>query len=112
MEIEIELDKKWKQVELFVKERFDEMIDQQTILFIIGLQELGKILEEVKKEQKIDIIHIGICTVLGQYGYYQSIGIDSDGWPHFKSVKKIPNEGTDFQEKLMKKAIIDYFDLE
>lgn len=78
MEIEIELDKKWKQVELFVKERFDEVIDQQTILFIIGLQELGKILEEVKKEQKIDIIHIGICTVLGQYGYYQPIGIDTD----------------------------------
>ena len=102
----------WKKVETFIESRFGELIDEQTILFIIGLQELGKNDRNFTKEEKVDIIHIGLCTVLSRYGYYQFIGKDDDGWPHFKNVKKIPNsiEG-EAQKNLLKQAIVDYFDL-
>ena len=102
----------WKKIEAFIEERFGERIDEQTILFVIGLQELGKNDRNFSKEEKVDIIHIGLCTVLSKYGYYQFIGKDDDGWPHFKNIKKIPNniEG-DAQKSLLKKAIVDYFDL-
>ena len=102
----------WKKIEAFIEERFGERIDEQTILFVIGLQELGKHDRNFSKEEKVDIIHIGLCTVLSKYGYYQFIGKDDDGWPHFKNIKKIPNniEG-DAQKSLLKKAIVDYFDL-
>lgn len=107
-----ELKTSWHKVESLVVERFGEKLDMQTILFIIGLQELGKEATSFKKEEKLDIIHIGICTVLGQYGYYQFIGKDDDGWPHFKNIKKLPTEVQgESQQNLLKKAIVDYFNL-
>lgn len=103
---------KWEQVERLVEERFGEKLDQQSILFIIGLQELGKGLKSYKKEEKLDIIHIGICTVLMPYGFYKKIGDDDDGWSHFKNIKKLPNTiKGESQENFMKEAIVNYFDL-
>jgi len=104
--------KEWEKVEWFIQDRFGELIDEQTILFIIGLQELGIISQNFTKEEKVDIIHIGLCTVLSKYGYYQFIGKDDEGWPHFKNIKKIPNEiEGEAQQNLLKQAIVDYFDL-
>ena len=103
---------RWKKVEEMIKERFGEKLDEQTILFIIGLQELGKGVSDYKKEEKLDIIHIGICTVLSKYGYYEFIGKDDEGWPHFKNIKKLPNDiQGENQQILLKRAVIDYFNL-
>lgn len=110
--MEMSLDQKWIKVEQMVYRRFGEKLDQQTILFIIGLQELGIPATTFKKEEKLDIIHIGVCTVLSQYGYYKFLGKDDDGWPHFKNIKKLPSTATgESQDALIKKAIIDYFNL-
>lgn len=100
----------WEKAQLMVKERFGEKLDEQTILYIIGLQELKKSHTTYTKEEKLDIIHIGVCSVLSQYGYYQLIGLDDEGWPHFKNIKKIPNEMQgENQTALIRKGIIDYF---
>lgn len=110
--MEMDLNIEWIKVQLFIRKRFDEVLDVQTILYIIGLQELGKNHQPLLKEQKIDVIHIGTCTVLMPYGYYQPIGLDDDGWPHFKNIKKLPNDMVgELQENLMKKAIIEYLNL-
>ena len=107
-----ELTEKWAQVEKMVEERFNEKLDAQTILFVIGLQELGMGMKVYKKEEKLDIIHIGVCTVLSPYGYYKLIGNDDDGWPHFKIIKKLPNDiQGESQINLLKEAIISYFKL-
>lgn len=99
----------WEKAQLMVKERFGEKLDEQTILYIIGLQELKKSHNTYTKEEKLDIIHIGICSVLSQYGYYQLIGLDDEGWPHFKNIKKIPNEiEGENQTTLVRRGIIDY----
>ena len=47
--------------------------------------------------------------LLEPYGYYENIGLDNDGWPHFESRKKIPNVNEKEQEQIIKEAIIDYF---
>jgi hypothetical protein len=110
--MEKELQVGWEKVESLVVDRFGEKLDMQSILFIIGLQELGKGARNYKKEEKLDIMHIGVCTVLGQYGYYQFIGKDDEGWPHFKNIKKLPTEVQgEFQQNLLKRAVIDYFNL-
>lgn len=108
--MELEMDEKWAQVQTMVKERFGEQLDIQTILFVIGLQELGLGNRNYKKEEKLDIIHIGICTVFEPLGYYKFIGKDDDGWPHYKSIKKLPNVVGEFQQNLLKKALIQYFE--
>ena len=110
--MEMDLNMEWVKVQLFVRKRFDEVLDVQTILYIIGLQELGMNHQPLKKEQKIDVIHIGVCSVLLPLGYYQKIGFDDEGWPHFKNIKKLPHEIVgEQQDVFMKKAIINYFNL-
>ena len=100
----------WKHVQDMIATRFGEKLDEQTILFIIGLQELGKGMENYKKEEKLDIIHIGICTVFLPLGYYKFIGHDDDGWPHYKNIKKLPSDMKgELQQDLIREAIIAYF---
>ncbi|MDF1672984.1 MAG: hypothetical protein P1U41_05740 [Vicingaceae bacterium] len=110
--MEEELSEKWLQVQKMVFRRFGEKLDEQTILFVIGLQELGLGMKTYKKEEKLDIIHIGICTVLMPFGYYKLIGKDDDGWPHYKNIKKLPNDVKgESQIFYLRKAIINYFNL-
>ena len=105
-----ELNESWKKIEEMVETRFGEKLDTQTILFVIGLQELGFGMQTYKKEEKLDIIHIGVCTVLTPLGYYQYIGKDDEDWPHYKNIKKLPHSLTgELQEILLKEAIIAYF---
>jgi hypothetical protein len=103
---------KWEKVQELVINRFGERLDVQTVLFLIGLQELGMGMKEYKKEEKLDIIHIGVCTVLLPYGYYKIIGKDDENWPHFKSIKKLPNSLTgELQQDFLKEAVIKYFEV-
>ena len=86
--------------------------DLNGVLFIIGVQELGKGYRPFSKEEKQDLMHIGICRVLSQSGYYELAGSDKDGWPHWKMVKKLPHFDLLEQEKLLKMHVIEYFEKE
>ncbi|QCK16991.1 hypothetical protein [Mangrovivirga cuniculi] len=86
--------------------------DLNSVLFLIGVQELGYGPKRFSKEQKQDLMHIAICKVLSLSGYYELEGIDEDGWPHWKPVKKLPHFDLLDQEKLLKLNIIDYFNTE
>ena len=59
------------------------------VLFLIGVQELGRGLQRFSKEEKQDLMHIAICKVLSLSGFYELEGTDEAGWPHWKLVKKI-----------------------
>ncbi len=83
-----------------------------SVLFLIGVRELGKGKKRFSKEQKQDLIHIAICKLMSLSGYYTLEGLDEDGWPHWKLVKKLPHVDMLDQEKLLKMHIIEYFDNE
>ena len=83
--------------------------DLNTVLFLIGVQELGKGSHEFSKEEKQDLMHIAICKVLSYSGYYQLEGLDEQGWPHWKLVKNLPNFDMLEQEKLLKMHVMEYF---
>jgi hypothetical protein len=83
--------------------------DLNGVLFLIGVQELGKGHRNFSKEEKQDLIHIAICRVLSQAGFYKLEGIDQDGWPHWKLLKPLPQFELLEQEKLLKMQILDYF---
>ena len=86
--------------------------DLNAVLFLIGVQELGMGKKVFSKEEKQDLMHIGICRVLSQAGYYELEGHDQDGWPHWKMIKKLPHFDLLEQEKLLKMHVIEYFDAE
>jgi len=106
--------KGWPAVEALLIERFGKLPDMEGIFFLIGVNEYGNGPKRDKftKEQKQDLMHIAVCTLLSQLDYYKFIGRDEDGWPHFESVMPVPVTGMKEQEEMLKACIIHYFGVE
>ena len=104
-----DLQSRWWKLEEKLMERFDKKPDVETILFLIGIQELGDIKAKFTKEQKQDLMHVAVCTVLMPSGYYEVEGVDQDGWPHFKQLKAMPEMNAFEQESFLKDHILLYF---
>jgi hypothetical protein len=86
--------------------------DMNALLFLIGVQELGKGPRVFTKEQKQDLMHIAICKLLSLSGYYELEGHDEEGWPHWKPLKSLPHFDLLDQEKLLKMHALEYFEKE
>ena len=86
--------------------------DLNGVLFLIGVQELGHGTKIFSKEEKQDLMHIGICKVLSLSGYYTLEGLDKDGWQHWKLIRKLPHFDLLEQEKLLKMHVMEYFEKE
>ena len=86
--------------------------DLNAVLFLIGVQELGKGHRFFTKEEKQDLMHIAICKVLSFSGVYALEGIDQDGWPHWKALRPLPFINIVEQEKLLKAHVLLYFEQE
>jgi len=81
----------------------------ESVLFIIGIQELGKVEDSFTKEQKQDVMHIGICSVLEKAGFYTFSGKDEEGWPHYDLITAVPPMEPEKEEEFLKNHIINYF---
>ena len=88
-----ELKTKWNNLKTKLSVDFseNEIIDIDSIIFLIGLQELGQFQKRFNKQKKLEVIHIAVCKLLSDYGYYEFDHTDNDGWPHYKLIKKLPN---------------------
>lgn len=104
-----DLQVRWFALEQKMMERFGKKPDVESILFLIGIQELGDVKAKFSKEQKQDLMHIAICTVLLPSGYYELEAVDADGWPHFKQLKPMPELSPFEQEAFLKDHILLYF---
>ena len=100
---------KWKELENRIAQDFGGDLDVQAILFLIGVQELGKGKQDFTKDQKLDVMHVAICRVLSPFGFYKLSHSDQDGWPHFETLKPLPTLRAGEQLKLMKQGILEYF---
>ena len=105
------LKERWDRLISVLNERFSdgETIDVEGVLYLVGLQELGQIHQKMKKDDNINLIHIGICTVLEPYGYYRFDFYDEEGWPHFELLEALPNLKPGEQRILIKEALVGYF---
>ena len=104
--MDFEFEKKWRDLLVEVSKEMDEPLDMQSLIFMIGVQELNKGYIKLSKNQKLDVMHIAICVLLEPYGYYTFTGHDDDGWPHYKLEKELPILQPMEQEKFMKNVII------
>lgn len=112
---EWELDYEWLRVRHLVKKAFgrDALPDLNAILFLIGIQELGRWQDAFTKEEKQDLMHIAVCRLLSYGGHYAFAGRDADGWPHYELRRPVEAPGLKAQETLLKQYAIQYFrDLE
>lgn len=104
-------EERWIQVEFLLRERFGKTPDMEGILFLIGVNELDDTPgRKYSKEQKQDLMHIAVCSLLSRKGYYEYEGRDVDGWPHFMQLKPVETVGLNGQERMLKECIIEYFE--
>jgi hypothetical protein len=108
MDYDVEI--RFQKVKTELEKNFGEGMDVQAILFLIGVNELGIGYKDFSKNEKTDLMHIAICTLLMQYGYYTFEGRDPDNWPHFTLTKELPPLSDREQQHLIKEAIIEYFE--
>jgi hypothetical protein len=106
-----QLKERWDNLVEFLTTTFSvgEALDVEGVLYLIGLQEFGKPHQRFKKEDNVNLIHIGVCTILEPFGYYRFDFIDEEGWPHFELVEPLPHLKAGEQSVLIKSAIVDYF---
>jgi hypothetical protein len=111
MSRDIQLKERWENLVQLLSNQFSqgEDLDLDAIIYLIGVQELGKVHQEYKKDEKLNLMHIAICRLLEPYGYYEFEFFDNDGWPHYKVKEELPALKAGEQSVLMKEAIVNYF---
>ena len=107
--LEEDLQVRWLKLRIKLKEKFGIKPDMNGVLLLIGIQELGKGPREYSKEEKQDLMHIAVCTILMPSGYYQLEGNDEEGWQHFKQLKQLPEFNMIEQENFLKDHALLYF---
>jgi len=105
------LKERWDHLISLLSDRFSdgEALDVEGVLYLVGLQELGQVHRKMKKDDNVNLIHIGICTVLEPFGYYRFDYFDEEGWPHFELIEALPPLKPGEQSLLMKEALVTYF---
>lgn len=106
---DFDFQREWQALVSKLEVQFGEGLDLDAILFLVGVQELGQGYRTFKKHEKTDLMHVAICRLLMPYGFYEYLGMDEDGWPHYKSLAKLPNLNPKQQSLLMKEALLEYF---
>ena len=104
-----DLQLRWWKLEEKLMEKFGKKPDMEAILFLIGIQEFGNIKKKFTKEQKQDLMHVAVCSLLSQSGYYKLEGYDDEAWPHFLQLKELPQYDMIEQENFIKDHVLLYF---
>jgi len=111
MSRDTQLKERWEKLVQMLSDQFSqgEDLDLDAIIYLIGVQELGKVHDKYKKDEKLNLMHIAICRLLEPYGFYEFDYVDKDGWPHYRVREELPPLKAGEQSVLMKEAIVNYF---
>jgi hypothetical protein len=106
---ELKLKQAFFRLRMQLKTQFGRLPDLNGILFLVGVNELGFGKRNFSKEEKQDILHVAVCTLLSRSGYYTLTHYDAEGWPHFEPSSRLPKLSLLEQELLLKQHILNYF---
>ncbi|MEY2950447.1 MAG: hypothetical protein ACO388_01835 [Saprospiraceae bacterium] len=106
-----ERDFEWLKIRHHIKDdlKREQLPDLNAVLFLIGIQELGRWRDSFTKEEKQDLMHVAVCTVLIPKGFYSFVGRDEEGWPHFERIRAIEKLTVAEQEQILIEGVIHYF---
>jgi hypothetical protein len=110
MNVKDDIQSRWWSLEEKLMARFGKKPDMEAILFLIGIQEVGDFQTKFSKEQKQDLMHVAVCTLLSPSGFYELEIVDEEGWPHYRQLKPLPVFNFTDQENFMKDHILLYFE--
>lgn len=101
---------KWQNLQKKLADLLGKRPDTNAMLFLVGIQELGRGFGNFSKEEKQDLMHIATCKLLEPLGYYKYVGNDADGWPHYENLQELPPLDLKEQESLLRIQAIEYFE--
>ena len=106
------LEARWQQVRQWIEARFGKAPGIEEVLFLVGVQSRGQGFEpKLAKEAKQGLIMEGTCCVFETLGIYERVGMEEDGaWIWERAIEHPPDLSVEAQEKLLKTAIIRYFE--
>lgn len=109
-----ELARKWHQLQQTLDDQFGKQPGIEAILFLIGIQSRGRGFEpKLNKQVKQDIIMEGTHCVFETLGLYKRVGIDSNGLSLWERNSPLfPKLSLPDQEKLLRVAILSYFEVQ
>jgi hypothetical protein len=100
----------WENLMARLRKEFGlQRITLEGLLLLIGLREMGWGARQLTKEEKQDLLHNGLCTVLAVSGYYQQNGFLADGWPNWELIKPLPFLDVFDQVNFLRAHLIYYF---
>lgn len=107
------IEERWVKLEEQLISQFGKKPNMEAILFLIGVNEYRGRIPKIKfsKEQKQDLMHVAVCTLLSRSGHYELEGYDEEGWPHYKKTEIVKEGSLKEQEALLKINILDYFEI-
>ena len=76
--MDYELERDFAVLRKLMEERFGEDPDLTSMVFAVGLQECGQGFRTFKKDEKLEVMHVGVCTLLAPMGYYEELGPGAD----------------------------------
>ncbi|GAA4301671.1 hypothetical protein [Compostibacter hankyongensis] len=102
---------RWQALKDALKKRFGKIPHMEALLFLIGVQEVGQSTAAgFSKEEKQDLIHVAVCTLLMNRGYYRLARKDAEGWPHFEPTERLPAMTLTEQARMLREEAILYFE--
>ena len=95
----MDTDEKLRKISARIAEFFapDSPVDISSMLFVAGLQTLGRPADNPSRDDKMALMHIGTCAVLEPYGY-----------PQYELLKPIDADAAS-DGSLLKEALVNYF---
>lgn len=100
-----QLEADFKTVEFQFIRRFQKKPTLEAILLMIGFQECPQTSLKRDKEEKVDLINLGVLAVLEKLGFFRRMASQS-GWPEFEPTDLQSSED---KEILIRKGIVQYF---
>lgn len=107
-----QLESEWQRLLTWLEEHFGRQAGIESILFLIGIQSRGRGFEpKLSKKRKQTLIMEGTHCVFETLGFYKRVGKDSNGQIVWKRTEiPLPKLSLPDQEKLLRVAILSYFD--
>jgi hypothetical protein len=106
-----DLDARWHRLAEWIGTRFGRDLTLEAVLFLIGVQESGHgFSPQLEKDAKQDLIMEGTYSAFEAVGIYERVGADEEGRWVWQRVIPFPALDVDSQEKLLRLAVLAYFD--
>lgn len=103
-----DLELKFQRLTKALEPDFGPGMDLTALIFLIGVNEVGFGFKNYTKQEKVDLMHVAICSLLVGSGYYTFSHRDDNNWPHFLLVQNLPPLSDRDQQHLLKEAVIEY----